>query len=266
MTDAMFKGLINLQTVVLPEGLIAISDEAFSGCTGLTSINIPTTVEAIGVEAFLNCGLITSIEFDPTGNLSIGNRAFQNCAGLTSVDVSKAIRIGYGAFNGCSKLARIEISFAGASGGQRGIFGHIFNSTLDNPGTPPNETLGNSDSVVPPSLKTIVFWGTDLSGNGSDGAFRGCNNITTFIIRGAATNIAADAFNGCTLLSSIVIPESVTTIYNGAFSGCGIANIYYGGTSAQWGGIINNGVLGGTTKYYAGQWGYDPVTGLPRPN
>jgi hypothetical protein len=241
---SMFKDLTQLQTVVLNEGMTTIGEEAFSGCT-TTVINIPTTVT------------------------SIGDRAFMGCTSFTEVDLSQATYIGYGAFEGCSNLAKIEIPFIGRSAGTTGLFGEIFNSTL---GTDSPNTTRTNTSAVPSALKTVVFWGNDLYAGATQGAFEGCGNITTVIMMTDlhSDQIPANTFEGCTSLSKIVVPGNVEFVRSEAFMGCNaLATIYFGGTASDWNNIsieANNGRFSTATRYYSGQWSYDPATGLPVAN
>ena len=53
-----------------------------------------------------------------------------------------------------------------------------------------------------------------------DGAFFGCNNLTSIHISNSVTSIGDGAFYNCKDLTSIHIPNSVTSIGNNAFSEC----------------------------------------------
>ncbi len=48
--DTSLKG-----TLVIPEGVTSIGDEAFRGCTGLTGLVIPSSLRSIGARAFYGC-------------------------------------------------------------------------------------------------------------------------------------------------------------------------------------------------------------------
>ena len=60
LNDA-FKGLENLKSVTIPEGIVSIGASAFMGCSNLTSVTIPESVELIDSSAFYGCGSISEI-------------------------------------------------------------------------------------------------------------------------------------------------------------------------------------------------------------
>lgn len=51
-------------------------------------------------------------------------------------------------------------------------------------------------------------------------AFMTCTGLTSIIIPESITDLGPQAFQGCTGLTSITIPNSVTHIYNSAFYNC----------------------------------------------
>ena len=113
------KGLCPV-TVMIPDGVTSIADNAFFGCSGLTSVTIPGSVTSIGCGAFKGCNglakdgfvIVCQVLCDyigtgghvtiPDGVTSIGGEAFSGCSGLTSVTISDSVtRIGDGAFEEC---------------------------------------------------------------------------------------------------------------------------------------------------------------------
>lgn len=84
-----------LKTVILPEGLETIGEEAFSvsneaSSSALESITIPSTVKRIGRAAFFSATKLTELIFatDENGNSAlteISNQAFRHCTSLTEV-------------------------------------------------------------------------------------------------------------------------------------------------------------------------------------
>lgn len=64
-----------LQTVILPNNLKRIGQNAFRACLGLQKINIPSALETIGNMAFWNCRYLDKV-FIPKTVKSIGQSAF----------------------------------------------------------------------------------------------------------------------------------------------------------------------------------------------
>ena len=63
---SLFYGYPNLQTIIIPESVTSIGNNAFSGCKGLTSITIPESVTSIGASAFYNCSSLKTINYTGT--------------------------------------------------------------------------------------------------------------------------------------------------------------------------------------------------------
>ena len=80
--DEAFYSCSSLTSVTLPDSLTSIGDSAFSWCDSLTSVTLPDGLTSIGDSAFSNCDSLTTITL-PDGLTSIGNRAFSNCDDLT---------------------------------------------------------------------------------------------------------------------------------------------------------------------------------------
>ncbi|MBL4643644.1 MAG: leucine-rich repeat protein, partial [Flavobacteriaceae bacterium] len=104
-----FEGCTGVTSIVLPNTITSIGQQAFYNCTNLISINIPNSVTSIGVIAFSRCTSLTSIEI-PSSITSIGEAAFSFCAGLTSIEIPSSVTsIGAGAFQDCTGLTSINI-------------------------------------------------------------------------------------------------------------------------------------------------------------
>ena len=80
-----FANLINLQTVVIRDGVTLIGKEAFKGCSKLMEITLSSTLIKIEDDAFHNCMQLQSINM-PASLKYIGANAFMNCNNLNIVN------------------------------------------------------------------------------------------------------------------------------------------------------------------------------------
>lgn len=125
---------------VIPKSVKGIEDDAFNGCNGLTSIIIPKGVTSIGNSTFWDCSSLTSVTI-PIGVTDIGSYAFGNCSSLTSVTIPEGVtNIPAGTFYGCSDLTSI---------------------------------------TIPKSVKNIAYATIDACEIELEGAFDGCDKLTT---------------------------------------------------------------------------------------
>ncbi len=75
LEENAFSGCALLESITLPSTLVSIPDGAFSGCTSLTGIDLPNTLETIGASAFENISSLGTV-FIPESVSSIGANAF----------------------------------------------------------------------------------------------------------------------------------------------------------------------------------------------
>ena len=71
----------NIESVVLPEGLTEIGEQAFYYCERLASINIPASLTTIGEAAFDSCRALTEITI-PETLTNMGSSVFSGCYDL----------------------------------------------------------------------------------------------------------------------------------------------------------------------------------------
>ncbi len=127
-----FEGCDDLNSVVIPEGVVGIEALAFRECKNLLYIDIPDSVEKIGYEAFRYCYALERVKL-PRALKLLDRYAFRECVSLSEItlpdDLTKIednaffyckrlshvtlpknlIEIGQGAFCGCESLRSIEI-------------------------------------------------------------------------------------------------------------------------------------------------------------
>jgi hypothetical protein len=78
------KATTRLTSVILPDELTAIPNNAFWSCTSLTSVTIPAGLKTIGIQAFLNCNALTTIDLPETVEF-IDNQAFRDVGTITII-------------------------------------------------------------------------------------------------------------------------------------------------------------------------------------
>jgi len=99
-----------LESIVIPDSVIRIGDNAFNGCVKLEKIELPEKLEYIGYYAFCHCPMLTSIEL-PSGVSYIGMGAFKCCTGLKSITMNcKVAEINYETFISCTNLTEITLN------------------------------------------------------------------------------------------------------------------------------------------------------------
>ncbi len=241
--------------VIIPKGVIIISNQAFYDCKSITSVTIPDSVTRIDSEAFWGCTGLTSITI-PNSITSIGNVAFGACFNLVK-ERNGICYVG----DWIVKCAK-NISVAVLCNNTRGIAGGAFmgRTALTNITIPDSVTsigdhafsgcTGLTSITIPDSVTSIgdsAFWDctalTDITMPDSvtsigDCAFWRCTALTDITIPDSVTSIGDQAFSGCTGLTSITIPDSVTSIGDFVFDACkSLTSIAYDGTMAQWSAI-----------------------------
>lgn len=76
--------LTEMTSIVIPDGVTSIVDNAFYNCSSLTSVTIGDGVTSISYQAFIGCSSLTSITI-PDSVTSISNSAFSGCSSLTDI-------------------------------------------------------------------------------------------------------------------------------------------------------------------------------------
>ena len=183
------------------------------GACAETEIVIPNThnslpVREIGEAAFQDCCNMTSIKI-PESVVSIGEFAFFRCEGLIDIDIPHGvISIGESAFRSCDSLNGIVIPDSVISIGDYAFQG----------------CAGLTSIVIPDSVTSI-----------GEFAFAYCDSLNGVVIPNGVNGIGQGTFAACGSLTSVSIPDSVTSIGENAFADCyELAEVYYGGTQAQW--------------------------------
>ena len=107
--DNAFDSCYNLYNINIPASVNSIGNSAFAWCFGLSSIKIPEGVTSISMETFFQCSSLDNVEL-PGSLINIGDSAFCSCTSLNSVKIPDGVvSIGDSAFWNCGNLSRIII-------------------------------------------------------------------------------------------------------------------------------------------------------------
>ncbi len=98
-----------VETINLPESVLAIGDNAFSECYSLKNITLPPNLEYIGIGTFSYCESLTELNI-PSGVTTIGPMAFAYCTNLTEIEIPEGNEyIPEALFGACTSLTGITI-------------------------------------------------------------------------------------------------------------------------------------------------------------
>lgn len=229
-------------SLIIPEGVTAIYDEAFRWAQFSGEFKLPSTLKYIGYYAFEGCQFSGELRL-PSGLQYIGRSAFSGCKKLYGKLIlpESLTYLGQEAFSGCSQLTGNivipqtikevpEQCFAYCDGltgtltlhdGIHTIGEYAFLNTpltgelvmpkyLVSMGYRPFEETKFSHIVIPEGTERIL-WGT----------FYGFENVADIIeLPESVEYIDGSAFYGCRRISGLKLGKNVSTIGASAFKGC----------------------------------------------
>lgn len=219
--DQAFMECVNLTGILsLPSTLRGISYMAFEGCKFTCELLLPQNLNSLGFSAFCKCSGLYGNLILPEGLSEIEKSVFSGCSNLSGdLNIPKNVKkIEYGAFSDCSGLnGRLTLPE-----GLEYIGGWAFgNCRFRGP------------LILPPTLKGIgsgAFKSNMFSGElklpsslqelGSI-AFACCSRISgTLEIPENITAIKEQAFLGCSSIEKLVLHSKMDVIQSGAFQDC----------------------------------------------
>ena len=187
-------GGMDVQTVVLEEGVTDIGSYAFRGCTGLTAVSLPASLTAIGEAAFSECDSLAEVHIaDLTAWMGVSFAVWYEEEYVESAGAWQEFEV-------CSN------PLAANSGVRLYVYG----------------TAATAFSL-PEGIESVGSY-----------AFWGYEGLTGVVIPDGVVSVGMKAFENCTGLKSITLPDSVKTFGDYAFNGCSaLTDVYYPGTPTQ---------------------------------
>ncbi|MBR6404777.1 MAG: leucine-rich repeat domain-containing protein [Lachnospiraceae bacterium] len=182
-----YKNNKKIETVLMPDTVTEIGDEAFWNCDNLKSVTIPGSVKVIGKSAFSQCDQLESVVLS-SGVIEIGEYAFDNCPNLKSIALPDTLQtIGPCAFRNTGLTSVVIPS------GVRFIGNSAF------------EFSSLTSASIPASVTEMHQ------------AFGSCRELTDVVLEDGLAAISDWCFSYCEKLSYVNIPDSVKTIGENVF-------------------------------------------------
>lgn len=154
-----------ITSVIIPEGITRIEEDAFRDCVGLESVLLPSTLKSIGTSAFSYCKNLKQINL--ADSVELGDHAFSGCAGL--MDENGMIILGGVLFNVYKNVGKLVI--------------------------PDSVKRINPNAIRElPNLQSVVFPEGITRLPGQTTSY--CNNITHLTIPASVSDIHYSAFSG----------------------------------------------------------------------
>ncbi len=197
-----FSQCTKLETVNLPEGITSIENFAFNGCFNLNSIVFPTTLEKIGNLAFYTCKIANFSEI-PANVSEMGSNPFGNCknAGHLVSEHNKTFK----KIGNCIVNTKTKVVVSGDPNGYIPSDGSV-------------DKIGMCAYIDCDEIKELTIPSTITQIEMS--AFSYCHNLTTLTIPSTVKEIGFAAFSGCSMLKSVVADEGFTKLGARTFGNC----------------------------------------------
>lgn len=187
---------LDVQKLVVEEGVARIGKNNFAGCNNLQSVTIPASL-SIDEAAFTGCTAIT--ELYVAASQEVQHMAakpaaiVKSCTGDLKVTLEDGVDLPERAFRYCKGLKSIQL---------------VGNMTAI-----PNSAFEKCESIVHVELPDTI---TQIG----DSAFSYCSSLASVDLPAKISSIGRYAFFDCESLKDIVLPKDLTVIEYYAFGSC----------------------------------------------
>ena len=224
----------NIKTVILPDAMTKIGQNAFYKCTAMTSINMPTSLTAIGEKAFAQDTKLACEIILPASMTTIASRAFFNCQAVTAfhIEATTPPTIPNDAFERTTAPIHVPCGYGHIYGKhtQWGMLNlemcellrdNVYYYPIDGHTARAVTYHSNpTDTIVIPSAVVIDGMPRTVT-EVADFAFTDCANLPAIYFNEGLEYIGERAFVRCYgLQGTIVLPATLETIGERAFSYC----------------------------------------------
>ena len=203
---------MQLQNIVVGEGVESLPDYVFHSQHFLTSVTLPSTLTSIGKRSFFE-STFSSIDI-PSSVINIGEEAFTGCIYLTSISIPQGVtRIEKSTFNGCKSLVSIVINNTIASIGDIAFVGCSNLKTVYNLSNLPITKGAKTYGYVAYYAQRVLSKDTNFSDHGT-----GSNTIHRISTEYSIVDVEDDVE---TNIPRSTIPTNFIYYDNGAKDGSG---------------------------------------------
>ena len=224
----------NIKTVILPDAMTKIGQNAFYKCINMTTINMPTSLTAIGEKAFAQDTKLACEIILPASMTNIASRAFFNCQAVTAfhLEATTPPTIPNDAFERTTAPIHVPCGY-GHIYGKHTRWGmlnlemcellqdNVYYYPIDGHTARAVTYHSNpTDTIVIPSAVVIDGMPRTVT-EVADFAFTDCANLPAISFNEGLEYIGERAFVRCYgLHGTIVLPATLETIGERAFSYC----------------------------------------------
>ena len=226
----MFKWAAFTGSLIIPNSVTIIGNDAFYECTGFTgNLVIPNSMTTIGDYAFRNCTNFSSVEYDATDCADLsGHSPFLDCGGTLTIG-ENVERIPDQMFSNAAFTGSLIIPNSVTSIGEWAFY----NCT----GFTGDLVISNSVNTISAyafrsctNFSSVEYNATDCADLSSGSPFLDCGGTLT--IGENVERIPAQMFSNAAFTGSLIIPNSVTSIGSYAFYNCtGFSSVEFNATN-----------------------------------